>query len=280
MAYFIFLKYLDNLEEYRKNSHVQIPSKSPCANFQICQKSEIQIKFERVLLLELGSAPVFGPTTAHFLFPSATSRSPSPHWASNTRPAQLTLSAQPTTRRWCPARLPPPSWGNASPHAAFAPLRARLIGGPHLSSPSSSPAQARPCRHCIPPPLATTQHLEIPPPCHYSHHHQSPALNPPLSRPTFNGVKAITVGRFPLPRPGVPLPGHYKRARSTPGHHHTHPHPPLLAPESATPTSPSTDCRRRFPPSPGHLTTARPPVRPLTSSSTPTPRPPPLPRRP
>jgi hypothetical protein len=25
---------LDNLEEFRKNSHVQIPSKTPCANFQ------------------------------------------------------------------------------------------------------------------------------------------------------------------------------------------------------------------------------------------------------
>jgi hypothetical protein len=37
-----------------------------------------------------------------------TGRSPSPHWASASRPAQLTVSAQPTTRRWRPARLPPP----------------------------------------------------------------------------------------------------------------------------------------------------------------------------
>jgi hypothetical protein len=36
----------------------------------------------------------------------------------------------------------------------------------------------------------------------------------------------------------------YKRVRSTPGHHHTHPRPPLLTPESATPTSLSTDRRR------------------------------------
>jgi hypothetical protein len=35
MAYFIFLKYLRSLEEFRKNSCVQIPPKSPCANFQI-----------------------------------------------------------------------------------------------------------------------------------------------------------------------------------------------------------------------------------------------------
>jgi hypothetical protein len=34
MAYFIFLKYLRSLEEFSKNPHVKIPSKSPCANFQ------------------------------------------------------------------------------------------------------------------------------------------------------------------------------------------------------------------------------------------------------
>jgi hypothetical protein len=34
MANFIFLKYLRSLEEFRKNPHVKIPPKSPCANFQ------------------------------------------------------------------------------------------------------------------------------------------------------------------------------------------------------------------------------------------------------
>jgi hypothetical protein len=34
MTYFIFLKYLDSLEDFRKNPHVKIPPKSPCANFQ------------------------------------------------------------------------------------------------------------------------------------------------------------------------------------------------------------------------------------------------------
>jgi hypothetical protein len=176
--------------------------------------------------------------------------------------------------------LPPPSWGNASPRAAFAPLRARLTGGPHQSSPSSNFARARPLRNRIPPPPATTQHLEIPPRAVTPPTINPPPLNPSLNRPTFNGVKAITIGHFPLPRPAVPLPSHYKRARSTPSHHHTHPRPPLLAPESTTPTSPSTDHRRRFPPLPGHLAAARPPVRPLTGSSTPTPHPPPSPRRP
>jgi hypothetical protein len=34
MAYFIFLKYLRSLEEFRKNPHAKILPKSPCANFQ------------------------------------------------------------------------------------------------------------------------------------------------------------------------------------------------------------------------------------------------------
>jgi hypothetical protein len=34
MAYFIFLKYSDSLEDFRKNPRVKIPSESPCANFQ------------------------------------------------------------------------------------------------------------------------------------------------------------------------------------------------------------------------------------------------------
>jgi hypothetical protein len=33
MAYFIFLKYLRSLKEFRKNPQVKIPPKSPCANF-------------------------------------------------------------------------------------------------------------------------------------------------------------------------------------------------------------------------------------------------------
>jgi hypothetical protein len=34
MAYYIFLKSLRRLEEFRKNSHIKIPPKSPYTNFQ------------------------------------------------------------------------------------------------------------------------------------------------------------------------------------------------------------------------------------------------------
>jgi hypothetical protein len=34
MAYYIFLKSLRSLKEFRKNPHVKIPPKSPSTNFQ------------------------------------------------------------------------------------------------------------------------------------------------------------------------------------------------------------------------------------------------------
>jgi hypothetical protein len=38
MTYFIFLKYLDSLEDFRKNPHVKFLPKSPCAIFQSSAK--------------------------------------------------------------------------------------------------------------------------------------------------------------------------------------------------------------------------------------------------
>jgi hypothetical protein len=43
MAYFIFLKYLDSLEDFRKNPHVKFLPKSPCANFQSLAKFQNSI---------------------------------------------------------------------------------------------------------------------------------------------------------------------------------------------------------------------------------------------
>jgi hypothetical protein len=44
MAYCTFQKSLRSLEEFRKNSHAEIPSKSPGTNFQSCQKFKIPNK--------------------------------------------------------------------------------------------------------------------------------------------------------------------------------------------------------------------------------------------
>jgi hypothetical protein len=79
----------------------------------------------------------------------------------------------------------------------------RHLRPPRAAQPPTSRCQARSSFHALIPSLISL-------------------LNPSSSRPAINVVKAITVDRFPLPCPGVPLPGHYKWARSTPGHHHTH----------------------------------------------------------
>jgi hypothetical protein len=88
-----FLKYLDSLEDFRKKPHDKIPSKSPCTNFQSLLKSKFQIKFEKVLFLELGSASVFSQAAAHFLF-STGSLSFSPLGLGGALPAYHLLSGE------------------------------------------------------------------------------------------------------------------------------------------------------------------------------------------
>jgi hypothetical protein len=78
-------------------------------------------------------------------------------------------------------------------------------------------------------------------------------LNPSTSRPTINGIKAITADRFPLLHPGVPLPSHYKRVRSSPRPSPHSPRPQLLASKSATSTPSSASSTDRSPLSPSRV---------------------------
>jgi hypothetical protein len=64
MAYFIFLKYLDNLEDVRKNPHVKFLPKSPCAIFQTSAKFLKSIEIRKEFLFKLGPFPVFDPAAA------------------------------------------------------------------------------------------------------------------------------------------------------------------------------------------------------------------------
>jgi hypothetical protein len=105
MAYSIFLKYLRSLEEFRKNPHVKIPPKSPCANFQ--SLGILKIKFYS----EKNFSVTFGPPTARFLFFSAGHFSPFP--------LGLGLSAGPAhphgpTGRFLPPPAPEPSAHDAA----------------------------------------------------------------------------------------------------------------------------------------------------------------------
>jgi hypothetical protein len=93
MAYFIFLKYLRSLEEFRKNPHVKIPPKSSCANFQSLGIFKNQILFRKEFFRRFWPIRPFGPATAHLRFFSTSFFYPPPHWASASRPAQLAYTS-------------------------------------------------------------------------------------------------------------------------------------------------------------------------------------------
>jgi hypothetical protein len=106
MAYYIFLKSLRSLEEFRKNPHVKIPPKSPSTNFPSLAKFKIQFLFEKNSSSEFSP---LGPTG-----PRASGAPPNCH----------------LPHRKMPSAAPP----SPSP-------RARLTDGPHLSSLTSSPPE-------------------------------------------------------------------------------------------------------------------------------------------
>jgi hypothetical protein len=62
MAYYIFLKSLTSQEEFRKNPHVKIPPKSPCANFQSHGIFKNQILFRKEFFPSLLAHPAFQPS--------------------------------------------------------------------------------------------------------------------------------------------------------------------------------------------------------------------------
>jgi hypothetical protein len=62
MAYFIFLKYLRSLEEFRKNPHVKISPKFPCANFQSLGKFKNLIFNSKTFLLHFRPGYPYRPT--------------------------------------------------------------------------------------------------------------------------------------------------------------------------------------------------------------------------
>jgi hypothetical protein len=56
MAYYIFLKSLRSLEEFRKNPHVKIRPKSPSTNFQSLGKFKKPIFNSEILFLDFSPA--------------------------------------------------------------------------------------------------------------------------------------------------------------------------------------------------------------------------------
>jgi hypothetical protein len=68
MTYFIFLKYLRSLEEFKKNPHVKIPPKSFCANFQSLDIFKYQIFIRKRIFPSLLAHPAFRPSHGPFSF--------------------------------------------------------------------------------------------------------------------------------------------------------------------------------------------------------------------
>jgi hypothetical protein len=172
MTYFIFLKSLRILEEFRKNPHVKIPPKSPCANFQRIGIFKNQFLFGKEFSPSLPAHPAFRPSHDPFSF-FCSGRAP-------LFPLGLGLTAGPAgpraggapPSRHLPHRKTPP----ATPPSPS--LHARLKDGPHLSSLTFGPPELgratttsrrsprRPALPRMPPEL-------LPP------HHHFPLLNPP-----------------------------------------------------------------------------------------------------
>jgi hypothetical protein len=242
VARFIFLKYLRSIEEFRKNPHVKIPPKSPCANFQshdifnnsIFIRKGIFLKFRPIRPSPARVSPL---CPAGHRIPTRPTR-PKPHCHICQKAYSLRLCALRLRCLLSLTSLPSGAHLSApspSPHWPTVAASPRRLRPPHAARPPTSRCQARSSLPALIPPL------NPPPPKSSS------------SRPAINGVKAITVGRFPLRSPGVPLPDHYKRARSTP---RPSPHSPrhhLLTPEPATSTPPSASSAGCSPPSHGRV---------------------------
>jgi hypothetical protein len=132
MAYYIFLKSLRSLEEFRKNPHVKIPPKSPSTNFQSLGKFKNPIFNSEILFLDFGPADL----AAH----PASQPSQSAGCAVPRRP-------KPPGRPIQPAHLPfwfTPSEPAASPSSLCQPGPSCQL---HLPPPA---ARARPRRHRSP----------------------------------------------------------------------------------------------------------------------------------
>jgi hypothetical protein len=88
MAYYIFLKPLRSLEEHRKNPHVKIPPKSPCANFQSLGIFKNQFLSVKEFFPSLSAGP------AHRT-PSSSSRTDAEHARRRRWPASCRLPGRP-----------------------------------------------------------------------------------------------------------------------------------------------------------------------------------------
>jgi hypothetical protein len=195
MAYYIFLKSLRSLEEFRKNPQVKIPPKSPSTNFQSLGKFKNPIFNSEILFLDFGPADL----AAHSSSAPASPLAAPP-------PQTETVSVGPSS-----PRVGRVFAGNMSSLLVHA-FRARrlslvpLTTGPRLSAPS--PTSSRPISP-TPPPIpghrAPPSFAPRVPPSRYHLAFISPPLisllNPPPSSLSLNPLTPALTAPTTPPRP-------------------------------------------------------------------------------
>jgi hypothetical protein len=142
MTYYIFLKSLRSLEEFRKNPHVKIPPKSPCANFQSLGKFKNPMFNSEIPFLRFRPGRPCGPLGR---WPSRPRWPLSSHGPNSTLPAQLACVSMAYLRKYV---FP---FGSRLLNCRL-PL-VSLSSGPGLSVSSSSPAG-----RSLPHPLVASSH--------------------------------------------------------------------------------------------------------------------------
>jgi hypothetical protein len=150
MAYYIFLKSLRRLEEFRKNPHIKIPPKSPSTNFQSLDEFKNPIFIQKDFFLRIQPTRPSWPTHSPGLeLPVGPSRPtpprpelPSPLGLSAARPAHAfgVFYRRRFSLRFTPSRA-----------GRFLPLSPPH--GPRLSVLSSPPCRPTPVRIFPAPPL-------------------------------------------------------------------------------------------------------------------------------
>jgi hypothetical protein len=162
MAYYIFLKSLRILEEFRKNLHVKIPPKSPCANFQSLGKFRNPIFNSEILFPCFRPGQPCGPLGR---WPSRPRWPLSSRRPNSTLPAQLAHVSMAYLRKYIfPSGSRLPSWPPPSRLSVkwawavkfiFLPRRLTVatsshrLRPPHAARPPTSRWQARSSFHAL-----------------------------------------------------------------------------------------------------------------------------------
>jgi hypothetical protein len=162
MAYYIFLKSLRSLEEFKKNPHVKIPPKSLFTNFQSLGKFKNPIFNSEIPFSLFSARPTLRPTRplAQPACWSRCLRRPKPP-----RPAHLAHASVMSSQKYvfpCGSRLPswpPPSclsakWGRAVsfvflPHQPTVAALFRHLQPPRAARPLTSRCPARYSLHAL-----------------------------------------------------------------------------------------------------------------------------------